>query len=103
MIYLHRYAIAVFMAVWSALIGGVLQCEWEVRSREDSHVVAVMKDGLLLATYIRYPHNLLKFYVFIFANVQSFAKSAKFTTCEKFVHIYRIYLILQYYYFCSFY
>ena len=37
--------------VWLALVGDVLQREWEFRNREDPHMVAVTKAGLLLATF----------------------------------------------------
>ena len=37
--------------VRSVSIGDVLQHEWEVKSREDHHVVAVAIDGLLLLRF----------------------------------------------------
>ena len=45
----------VYKQVWLALVGDVLQCKWEVTNREDPRVVAVEKDGLLLAMF----HGLL--------------------------------------------
>ena len=40
-----------YKQVWSAVVGDVLQCEWETRNRAVSHAVAVAQDSPLLATF----------------------------------------------------
>ena len=63
----------------ASVVGDVLQRKWKVRNREAPHAVAVMEDSLLWPCSV---HHLLKFRVFIFANLHSLAKIAKFTSHE---------------------
>ena len=63
----------------ASVVGDVLQHKWEVRNREDPHVVAVMEDSLLWPCST---HHLQKCRVFIFVNLHSFGKFAKVTSHE---------------------